>query len=194
MYVKPAFLLPVVLMAAWAAEAPKAWTPELQMKVQTAGDVIPSPDGRWAAWTQTRPVMDSEKSESLTQVFLGRSDGSEAFQLTQGEKGSTAPRFSPDGRSVLFASERSGKRNLYRIAIDGGESEALTDWKGVLGIFEVSPNGRWIAFAASGCPGPTGRLDLRRGERHGRAHRGTGCGESLTSRLGEGAALREPRN
>jgi hypothetical protein len=43
----------------------------------------------------------------------------------------------------------------------------------------------WIAFAASGCPGPTGRLDLRRGERHGRTHRGTGCGESLTSRPGE---------
>ena len=59
------------------------------------------------------------------------------------------PQFSPDGRWVLFASERSGKRNLYRIAVDGGESEALTDWKGVLGIYEVSPNGRWIAFAAA---------------------------------------------
>ena len=149
MSAKSVLFLPLVLIVVWAAEAPKAWTPELQMKVQTVGDVIPSPDGRWAAWTQTRPVMDGEKSESLTQVFLGRTDGSEAFQLTQGEKGSTAPRFSPDGRSVLFASERSGKRNLYRIAIDGGESEALTDWKGVLGNYEVSPNGRWIAFAAA---------------------------------------------
>src|SRR5258708_39803215 len=153
MSVKHALFLPVILIAAWAAEAPKAWTPELQMKGKTVADVVPSPDGRWAVWTQTRPVMDAEKSEPLSQVFLGRSDGSEAFQLTQAEKGSSAPQFSPDGRSVLFVSERSGKRNLYRIAVDGGESEALTDWKGVLGIYEVSPNGRWIAFAVAEADG-----------------------------------------
>src|SRR5437660_6825155 len=35
-----------------------------------------------------------------------------------------------------------------------------------------------IALAASRGPRRVGRLDLRRGERHRRCHRGTGCGES----------------
>ncbi len=61
-------LVPAVLFA--------QWTPELSMKVKTVSAAVPSPDGKLAAWTETRPVMDGEKSESNTQVFLAHSDGS----------------------------------------------------------------------------------------------------------------------
>src|SRR5205807_4105230 len=47
----------------------------------------------------------------------------------------------------------------------------------------------WIAFASSGCPGTTGRLDLRRGEHHGRTDRGTGCYEIMTP-ITDGTAQR----
>ncbi len=49
---------------------------------------------------------------------------------------------------MFFGSDRSGKRNIYRIPVDGGEAEALTNWTGTLGAFSVSPNGKWVAFAA----------------------------------------------
>lgn len=123
------------------------WTPELSMKVKTVSAPAPSPNGRLAAWTETRAVMDGEKSEMLTQVFLARTDGSGRLQLTRGEKSANAPSFSPDSQWVFFASERSGKRNLYRIPVDGGEAEALTDWNGTMGAYAVSPDGKWIAFA-----------------------------------------------
>ncbi len=122
------------------------WTPELSMKVKTVTAPVPSPDGRLAAWTQTQAVMDGQKSEMLTQVFLARVDGSGRVQLTRGEKSANAPAFSPDSKWVFFASDRSGKRNVYRIAVDGGEAEALTAWNGTLGAYAVSPDGRWIAF------------------------------------------------
>ena len=124
------------------------WTPELSMKVKTVTAPVPSPDGRLTVWTETHPVMDGEKSESLTQVFLAHSDGSGRVQLTRGEKSSNAPAFATDSASVFFASDRSGKRNLYRIAIDGGEAEQITNWSGTLGTYAVSPNGKWIAFTA----------------------------------------------
>jgi dipeptidyl aminopeptidase/acylaminoacyl peptidase len=124
------------------------WTPELSMKVKTVTAPVPSPDGRLTVWTETHPVMDGEKSESLTQVFLAHSDGSGRLQLTRGEKSSNAPAFAADSASVFFASDRSGKRNLYRIAIDGGEAEQITNWSGTLGTYAVSPNGKWIAFTA----------------------------------------------
>ncbi|HUK17394.1 MAG TPA: S9 family peptidase [Bryobacteraceae bacterium] len=123
------------------------WTPELSMKVKTVTAPEPSPDGRWAVWTERHAVMDGEKSEMLTQVFLAGTDGSGRVQLTRGEKSSDAPVFSPDSQWVFFASERGGKRNLYRIPVDGGEAEALTTWTGTMGKFDVSPDGKWIAFA-----------------------------------------------
>jgi dipeptidyl aminopeptidase/acylaminoacyl peptidase len=129
-----------------AAEAPKSWTPELSMKVQSVGDVTPSPDGRWVVWAQTHAVMETEKSESATQLFLARSDGSDRIQLTSGEKSSTRPRFAPDGRSIFFSSERGGKAAVYRIAVDGGEAERVTDFKGSIASYEISPDGKWIAF------------------------------------------------
>lgn len=142
----------VVVCALASAQAPTAWTPELSLQVNTIGDVVPSPDGRLAAYTQTRAVMETERSEMVTQIYLARADGTWRVQLTQGEKGSNSPAFSPDGRFVYFLSERSGKPNLWRIPVDGGEAERLTDWKGKIGSYRVSPNGKWVAFAGSEPP------------------------------------------
>ncbi|HMC61530.1 MAG TPA: S9 family peptidase, partial [Candidatus Solibacter sp.] len=128
------------------------------MKVRAVSAVVPSPNGRLAVWTETYPAMDGEKSESLTQVFLAQANGAQTsgaqtngagrLQLTRGEKSANAPSFSPDSAWVFFASERSGKRNLYRIPVDGGEAEQITNWTGTLGAYLVSPNGKWLAFAA----------------------------------------------
>ena len=135
--------------AASVAQGPQQWTPELSMQVRTIGEVLPSPDGKLAVWTETSAVMEPEKSEMNTQVFLARSDGSHRLQLTHGEKSANAPDFSPDGHFVFFASDRSGKRNIYRIAVDGGEAEAITDTKGTLTTYHVSPDGKWIAFTGA---------------------------------------------
>jgi dipeptidyl aminopeptidase/acylaminoacyl peptidase len=138
------WLFALAVAAAWA-QAPTAWTPELQMRVKTIGTAVPSPDGKLVAYTETRAVMETEKSEMETQIFLARADGSHRFQLTRGDKSAGSPVFSPDSRFVYFKSERSGKPNVWRIAVDGGEAEMLTDWKGSLGQHQVSPDGKWVA-------------------------------------------------
>jgi len=141
----------LLALAAWA-QAPTSWTPELAMQVKTIGEVVPSPDGQLVAYAQTRPVMETEKSEMDTQIFLAHSDGSHRVQLTRGEKSASEPSFSPDGRFVYFSSERSGKPNLWRIPADGGEAEMLTDWKGEMGAYQISPDGKWLAFAGAEPP------------------------------------------
>jgi dipeptidyl aminopeptidase/acylaminoacyl peptidase len=120
------------------------------MKVKNVTAAVPSPDGKLAAWAETYAVYDGDKSESMTQVFLAHSDGSARMQLTRGEKSSNSPTFSPDSTWIFFASDRSGKRNIYRIPIDGGEAEVLTNITGTLGAFSISPNGKWIAFTSRG--------------------------------------------
>ncbi|HLX43418.1 MAG TPA: S9 family peptidase [Bryobacteraceae bacterium] len=141
-----AFLfLPLALGSLWA-QAPTAWTPEFSMQFKTVSGVMPSPDGSKVAWTETQSVMDAEHSEMRTQIFVANADGSHRIQLTRGEKSATDPSFSPDGQMLYFQSARSGKSNVYRISIAGGEAEQLTDFKGTLSAYELSPDGKTVAF------------------------------------------------
>jgi dipeptidyl aminopeptidase/acylaminoacyl peptidase len=117
--------------------------------VQTVGGVTPSPDGALVVYTQTRHVLEEERSEQVSQIFLAKADGSARRQLTFGEKSAIAPSFSPDGRFVYFRSERNGQPNIWRIPVDGGEAHPVTNWKGEISEYAVSPDGRWLAFAAS---------------------------------------------
>ena len=128
------------------AQVPTTWTPEFSMQFKTVSGVVPSPDGTKVVWTQAHAVMDAEHSETLTHLFLANAGGTHRIQLTRGDKSATNPSFSPDGRYVYFLSARSEKNNIYRIAVAGGEAEKLTDFKGALGSYEVSPDGKMVAF------------------------------------------------
>lgn len=128
-----------------SAQSESLWTPEHSLRIQRVGSVTPSPDGSAAVWTQTRAVTEGEKSEYLSHIYLYRNG--HATQLTRGEKGADSPQFSADGKWLFFTSAREGKKNVYRLPLAGGESEKLTDWKGVLGAYKLSPDGKWIAFA-----------------------------------------------
>lgn len=70
--------------------------------------------------------------------------------LTRDRAMDVAPAWSPDGRYVLFSSDRSGIPNLYAYDLAAGdEAAALRQVTSVLtGAFypDVSPDGRWIYF------------------------------------------------
>jgi dipeptidyl aminopeptidase/acylaminoacyl peptidase len=129
-----------------AAQAPGAWTPELTLTVKRVPTVVPSPDGTQVAFVVGEAVTDGERSEWVNQIHLAAADGSGSRQLTRGEKSSSDPRWSPDGRAIAFLSTRNGKANIWRISVSGGEAEMITDAKGVVSAFEWSPDGSTIAF------------------------------------------------
>mgnify|MGYP001168683875 CR=1 FL=1 len=135
------------LFLSGSVNAQTEWTPELQVKTKAVGAVQISPDGRRVAYTVNEAVMTDDRSEFVTQIRLANTDGSGDFQVTYGEKSSTNPKFSPDGRRLAFTSNRkNNKNNLYLLRLDGGEAEPLTDLKGSVSNFAFSPDGRWIAY------------------------------------------------
>ncbi len=139
-------LLGAALLSA-ADPKPAAWTPELMLKAKTIADVAVSPDGKRAAFSVSMPVIDGEKSEWVSQIYVAGSDGKQSVQLTRGDKSATNPAWSPDGQWIAFLTPRAGpKSNLWRIRVDGGEAEQLTDEKGGLTAFQWSPDGTQIAF------------------------------------------------
>ena len=141
-----------LLVLAAAQDAKQGWTPAESMNVKTVGDVQPSPDGRRAVFTVTTAVMTAEKSEMLTHLWIANVDGTDARPFTSGDKSSSNPQWTPDGKWILFTSKRPEHQNLWRIRADGGESEQLTDLKSGVGAFLPSPDGEWVAYTRTDEP------------------------------------------
>jgi dipeptidyl aminopeptidase/acylaminoacyl peptidase len=129
-----------------AAQAPAPWTPELTLTVKRLPAVVPSPDGTQVAFVAGEAVMEGERSEWVNQIHVAAADGSGSRQLTRGEKSSSDPRWSPDGKALAFVSSRNGKANIWCIDVSGGEAEMITDEKGGISAFEWSPDGTSFAF------------------------------------------------
>lgn len=81
-------------------------------------------------------------------IYYMRSDGTAVQPLTSGESNDTNASLSPDGRKVVFVSDRDGNREIYTMNVDGTNPVNLThnvaeDWTPAW-----SPDGRYIAFAS----------------------------------------------
>jgi dipeptidyl aminopeptidase/acylaminoacyl peptidase len=144
-------LLSCVLFSSWsvfAQDSPKGWTPDVMIKIKRVGGTAISPDGKWIAYTVSTPLMEGEKSEFLTHIWVVSVDGKVNSQFTYGDKSCTSPAFSPDGKSVAFLSSRgaSGKNQVWRLKMSGGEAEEITNAKSGVNSFQWSPDSRRIAY------------------------------------------------
>jgi eukaryotic-like serine/threonine-protein kinase len=77
--------------------------------------------------------------------------GGEAVQVTEGKSVDWDPVWSPDGRYLYFASDRSGTTNLWRVPIDersgrAGEPEPVTASAQASMLLSLSRDGRHIAY------------------------------------------------
>lgn len=74
-----------------------------------------------------------------------QSDGANAKQLTADAHGSKGLAVSPDGRYLVFASNRLGAYNIWRADRDGSNLVQLTDGSGEL-YPRCSPDGKWVVY------------------------------------------------
>jgi dipeptidyl aminopeptidase/acylaminoacyl peptidase len=79
-----------------------------------------SPDGKWIAYvTQLEPKLFEYATHHLA---IAPASGGEAKVLTLAfDRNVSAPRFSPDGKSIYFIADDDGTQNLCRISVAGGE-------------------------------------------------------------------------
>lgn len=65
--------------------------------------------------------------QNLVEAPVGARDLAESRTLTSGLVIDRQPVFSPDGKSVMFSSNRGGTLDLWEVSLEGGELHRLTD-------------------------------------------------------------------
>ncbi len=111
-----------------------------------------SPDGSQVAYVQRSTDLEADRGR--TDLWLVAVDGGSApRQLTTHEASDFSPRWSVDGRSLLFMSTRSGSSQIWRLPVDGGEARQVTDLPLGVSNLVLSPTDDRIFFTLDVFPG-----------------------------------------
>ncbi|MDE3228918.1 MAG: S9 family peptidase, partial [Chloroflexota bacterium] len=139
----------------------RGFTADDLLALQLAEDPQISPDGAQVAFVRT--AINAERFEYQRSIWLAPTAGGEARRLTNGP-GDTAPRWSPDGRTLAFLrgpatpaqpktrEERDAgatRPQLWLLPLEGGEPRQLTHLRHGAGVAVWSPDGASVAFAAA---------------------------------------------
>ena len=117
-----------------------------------------SPDGRLLAFVSARDTTRTPSSPS-EEIYVMRADGTGVRRVTNDPVGGYAPRWSPDGRRILYSAwdAEESRVHLFVIAADGTNRTRLT--RGAWDDFDAawSPDGQRVVFV-SNRRGPNGDL------------------------------------
>jgi Tol biopolymer transport system component len=105
---KLALALALAVTASPLAAQGRAFTPRDWYKLSTLGSPALSPDGKWVAFTVTT-VREAENKRH-SEVWMVSADGGEPVRMTSPSLESSNPRWSPDGRLLLFSSTRPNSK------------------------------------------------------------------------------------
>ncbi len=123
-------------------------------RVRTVSDPQVAPDGSCVAYVVTE--ADVEKDDFRSHIWIAPLDGGEPYQLTRGPHRDSSPRWSPDSKTLAFASNRAaegekggeGEKRPSQIWLihERGEPWRLTNTARGASSPAWSPDGQTIAF------------------------------------------------
>ena len=128
-------------------------TPEDVVSFTSVTEAQITPDGALVAFVISNPHKTST-TPATSHVWTVTTDGGAPSQFTSGPRIDETPRWSPDGQTMAFLSDRAteGDLQVYLMPRAGGEAKQITDVKGIFGASRSvtpmawSPNGTRIAF------------------------------------------------
>src|SRR6516165_6192208 len=142
-------LVCLLLLACSSAIADEADDDRFQpldvFQLEFASDPQIAPDGKRIVYV--RNFMDIMKDRRCANLWITDVESGEQRPLTTGKHADTSPRWSPDGKQLLYVSTSAGSPQLYCRWMDTGQTAKLTDVISAPMNPAWTPDGRSIAFA-----------------------------------------------
>jgi TolB protein len=128
------------------------------------GGPVFSRDGKKVVWRGGHPADEAAKQkyaallkDNLTspmkmELFISDANGKNVKQLTNFNCASFAPTFTPDGKQIVFSTNKNNcdgrKFELFIINADGTGLRQITDFGGFTSFPEISPDGHTLVFVS----------------------------------------------
>jgi Tol biopolymer transport system component len=97
------------------------------------------------AWMPDGRIVYDSGTRIGSDLWIAKPDGTEPKQLMSKSGFNNCPSISPDGRSIVFQSDRTGTQHLWRMDSDGGNQTELTKGEGDRNA-AFSPDGKTVYF------------------------------------------------
>ena len=106
--------------------------------------------GTTPRWLRQNAISPDGKTVAFVyqgDIWTVASTGGSAVQITTNPAHDTEPRWTPDGKYIVFASYRERQKDLWAVSAGGGKPKRLTDFGGAETPFAVTKDGK-VIFSA----------------------------------------------
>jgi dipeptidyl aminopeptidase/acylaminoacyl peptidase len=138
------------------AGAKRPFTFEDMMKLKRVGAPVPSPDGKWVVFDAVD--VDLEANTKTSHLWIVPAAGGEARRLNQSPNHEERPRFSPDGKRLIWTSKAASPTQIWMSnftpdsgGLDGTPRQVTNISTGADGAIWW-PDGKSIVFVSSVYP------------------------------------------
>ncbi|MEE8362416.1 MAG: protein kinase [Gemmatimonadales bacterium] len=127
-----------------------------------------SPDGGWVAYVRDNAIFvfgtADFANEAVSSIAISPMDGGPVVAITDGTSLNVSPQWLPDGRTLLWVSDRDGSRDIYQLVLSGSMEPTSEPRRLTTGLdvhtFSVSADGRRLAYTSLASSSNVWAVDL----------------------------------
>jgi dipeptidyl aminopeptidase/acylaminoacyl peptidase len=126
------------------------------MKLKRLDEPVPSPDGKWVVFSATD--VDLEANTKTSHLWIVPANGGESKRLKETPNHEQRPRFSPDGKRLIWTSKATDPSQIWMCDFDsnagtlGGKPHQVTNISTGADVAIWSPDGKNIVFVSAVYP------------------------------------------
>ena len=144
-HMKSKLLIPALLLISSTALAQspqkRPFTFEDMMKLKRVGAPVPSPDGKWIVFDCVD--VDLEANTRISHLWVVPASGGESRRLNPTPNHEERPRFSPDGKRLIWTSKATDPTQIWMCDFDSGSGGLVGKPHQVTNISTGADGGIW---------------------------------------------------